>query len=222
MKAIPRSNQPWTRLEQDGVSKMHDGELLAAVIGMGFRKENAVDLSNRVLASYDLPELANLTYLELKQQFKNDIHAKRVHAMFEIFRRTNKKIKMKSIEESKKIKTAEDVYNYFVDEIKDKKKEYFYVIMLNTKNRVIGKELISVGTLNASLIHPREVFNPAIKSSANSIILVHNHPSGDCIASQEDKNITKILSNAGDLLGIKVLDHIIIGFDNYSSINNKL
>lgn len=218
MKEIPRSNQPWTRLEQDGVSAMHDGELLAAVIGMGFGKENAVDLSNRVLASYDFTELANLSFLELKQEFKKDIHAKRVQAMFEIFRRTNKIIKYG---DSKQIKTAEDVYNYFVDDIKDRKKEHFYVIMLNTKNRIIGKELISVGTLNSSLIHPREVFNPAIKASANSIILVHNHPSGDCKPSKEDENVTKILYDAGDLLGIKVLDHVIIGKDGFTSLKEN-
>ena len=84
--------------------------------------------------------------------------------------------------------------------------------------RVIGKELISVGTLNSSLIHPREVFNPAIKASANSIILVHNHPSGDCKPSNEDKEVTKKLQDAGKIVGINVLDHVIIGKDLYLSI----
>ena len=92
---------------------------------------------------------------------------------------------------------------------------------LLTKNRVIGEELISVGTLNSSLIHPREVFNPAIKASANSIILVHNHPSGDFKPSDKDDEVTKLLSDAGKLLGIGVVDHVIIGGNNYISLKEE-
>ena len=93
----------------------------------------------------------------------------------------------------------------------DKNKEHFYALLLDTKNRIISEQLISVGTLNASLIHPREVFNPAIKASANAIILVHNHPSGDCKPSKEDISVTKMLNESGELIGIKVLDHVVVG-----------
>jgi len=219
IKEMPWYTQPWIRVQNDGVSAMNDAELLAAVLGKGVGTENAVDLSHRVLASYNFCKLANLSLPELKREFKKDIHAIRVHAMFEIVRRTNKLAKHGF---SKKIETAEDVYNHFVDELKDKKKEHFYVLFLDTKNRIIGEELVSVGTLNSSLVHPREVFKGAIKASANSVIFVHNHPSGDYNPSKDDKEITKRLYDAGNILGIKILDHIVVGTDGFCSVKGKL
>ena len=215
IKEMPWYNQPWMRVENDGVSAMNDAELLAAVLGEGYGEDNAVDLSNRVLASYNFSKLANLSLPELKREFKKDIHAIRVHAMFEIVRRTNKLAKHGF---SKKIETAEDVYNHFVDILMEKKKEHFYALLLDSKNRVISEELISVSTLNASMIHPREVFNPAIKMSSNALILVHNHPSGDCTPSEKDKEVTKTLAEVGKLVGVSVLDHIIIGRNQFISL----
>jgi len=215
---MPWYNQPWTRVENNGVSAMNDAELLAAVLGEGYGKDNAVDLSNRVLASYNFSKLANLSLPELKREFKKDIHAIRVAAMFEIVRRTNKLSKHGF---TKKIETAEDVYNHFVDELKDKKKEHFYALYLDTKNRIIEEELVSVGILDASLIHPREVFNSAVKISCCSVILVHNHPSGECEPSIADTEVTRMLCAAGELLGINVIDHIIIGNNNYLSMKEK-
>lgn len=218
IKEMPWYNQPWTRVANDGVSAMNDAELLAAVLGEGYGEENAVDLSNRVLASYNFSKLATLSVPELKRAFKKDIHAIRVAAMFEIVRRTNKLAKHGF---SKKIETAEDVYNHFVDELKDKKKEYFYALYLDTKNRIIEEELVSVGILDASLIHPREVFNPAIKASSHAVILVHNHPSGECEPSVADTEVTRMLYAAGELLGINVIDHIIIGNNTFLSMKEK-
>jgi len=119
---------------------------------------------------------------------------------------------------SKKITNAEDVYNHFVDELSDKKKEHFYALLLDTKNRNIAEELVSVGILDASLIHPREVFKAAISANCRSMILVHNHPSGDCEPSGADKEVTKNLLEVGEILGIDVLDHVIVGKDNYMSM----
>lgn len=215
---MPWYTQPWMRVQNDGVSAMNDAELLAAVLGKGAGTENAVDLSCRVLASYNFTSLAALSLQELKKAFRNDIHAIRVAAMFEIVRRTNRLARHGF---SKKIETAEDVYNHFVDELRDKKKEHFYALYLDTKNRIIEEELVSVGILDASLIHPREVFNPAIKASAHAVILVHNHPSGECEPSDDDKEVTKMLYNAGEIIGISILDHIIIGKNNYFSMKEK-
>ncbi len=215
---IPWFDRPWTRLKKKGVSNLSNAELLAAVLGRGNKKENAIDLSHRVLSKHHFNKLTDLSLTELEKEFKNDIQAMRIQAMFEIFRRTNR---LNKGGYKQKIKTAEDVFNHYVDKLQDENKEHFYALLLNTKNQIISEELISVGTLNSSLIHPREVFNPAIKASANSIILVHNHPSGDCTPSSEDKEVTKIITNAGDILGIKVLDHIIIGKENYFSLKNK-
>jgi DNA repair protein RadC len=217
IKDIPWYNRPGMRLKKKGVSTLSDAELLAVVIGRGNKEENAVDISNRVLKSHNFNKLSNLTFHELEDQFKNQVPAMKMLAMFEIFRRANK-LTRKGYKAS--IKTAKDVYSYFVDELQEKNKEFFYALLLDTKNKIIGEELISVGTLNSSLIHPREVFNPAIKASANSIILVHNHPSGDCEPSEEDEKMTKKINEGGDLLGIKVLDHVIIGNDDFKSMKD--
>ena len=218
IKEMPFYNRPGVRLKRKGVSALSDSELLAVVLGRGDFTENAVDQANRVLSGFNFDKLASLSLLELEKEFRNSVKAMKINAMFEIFRRTNR-LKNKGFKV--KIKTAEDVFNFYKDELEDKNKEHFYALLLDTKNRIISEQLISVGTLNASLIHPREVFNPAIKASANAIILVHNHPSGDSELSNEDEEITKILFNAGELLGIKLLDHIIIGKNDFTSLKKK-
>ena len=126
--------------------------------------------------------------------------------------------------------TIESLLNRLVSLEKDVKlklsnldKEHFMILHLDTRNRVIKDEIVSVGTLNSSLIHPREVFKSAIKESANSVIIVHNHPSGEVDPSEEDKEITEILFDAGKLLSIKVLDHVIVGDGKwYSFRENKV
>jgi len=218
IKEIPWYNRPGIRLKKKGVSSLSDSELLAIVLGRGNKEENAVDISNRVLKSHNFDKLPDLSFHELEKEFKNQVPAMKVIAMYEIFRRTNKLYKKGY---KPKINTAQDVFNYFVDELQNKKKEQFYALFLDTKNKIIGEELISVGTLNTSLMHPREVFNPAIKASANSLVLVHNHPSGDVKPSKEDIEITKKLETAGSLLGISVVDHVIVGKNSYMSLKDQ-
>ncbi|AOZ92281.1 RadC family protein [Paenibacillus crassostreae] len=120
-----------------------------------------------------------------------------------------------------KIRSPEDVYNLIEPEFRYLQKEHFVVILLNSKNAVIATELISIGSLNACLVHPREVFRPAIKRSSASIICCHNHPSGSPDPSPEDISITKRLSDAGTLIGIDVLDHIVIGHKQYVSLKER-
>jgi len=218
MREVPWFNRPGTRLKRKGATSLSDSELLAIVLGRGDKNENAVDLSNRVLASQNFDKLADLSLLELEKQFRNPVKAMKINAMFEIFRRTNK-LRKKGYKSQ--IKTAHDVYNYYVDELQGRTKEYFYALFLDTKNRIMREELISVGTLNASMMHPREVFHPAIQASCNSVILVHNHPSGDCKPSEQDKEVTKTLIDAGKLLGVNVLDHVIIGKDTFYSLKEE-
>ncbi|MDQ0086738.1 DNA repair protein RadC [Paenibacillus anaericanus] len=119
------------------------------------------------------------------------------------------------------IRTPEDVYKLVEPEMRYLKVEHFVILMLNSKNGVIAKEVISIGSLNACIVHPREVFRPAIKRSSASIICVHNHPSGNPDPSREDEAITKRLTEAGTLLGIDVLDHIVIGHQKYVSIKER-
>ncbi|MEM4257918.1 MAG: DNA repair protein RadC [Candidatus Thermoplasmatota archaeon] len=218
LKEIPWYNQPGVRLRKKGASVLSDAELLAIVLGRGDYTENAVDLSNRVLARYNFNKLAQLSFAELEKEFRNPVKALKMQAMFEIFRRTNR---LNHHGYATKIQNAEDVHRFFMDNLSDKKKEFFYALLLDAKNRIIEEVLVSIGILNASLIHPREVFNPAIKASAHAIILVHNHPSGECEPSSADIEITNMLSESGKLIGINVLDHVIIGKEKYISMREK-
>ena len=218
IKEMPYYNRPGVRLQRKGVSVLSDAELLAVVLGRGDFTENAVDQANRVLSVYNFDRLVGLSVHELEVEFRNPVKAMKIRAMFEIFRRTNR-LQRKGFKQ--KVSSAEDVFHFYLDELADKKKEQFHALLLDTKNHIIGDALIAVGTLNASLIHPREVFNPAVKASANAVVLVHNHPSGDCRPSREDEEVTKLLDEAGDVLGIKVVDHVIIGSDGFTSLREK-
>ena len=215
---MPWFERPGARLKKKGASALSDAELLAIVLGRGSKQENAIDLSCRVLKDCNLHKLAALSLVELESTFGDDVKAMRMCAMFELFRRTNR---LSRHGFSGQMSTAEDVYHYFVDELQEKKKEHFYALYLDTKNRVIAEELVSVGILNAALIHPREVFAPALKAHCQSVILVHNHPSGDCTPSKEDEEVTRLLRDAGELVGVSLLDHIVIANNGYLSMKEK-
>jgi len=218
IKDMPWFNRPGARLKRKGVFSLSDAELLAIIIGRGDKTENAIDLANRVLATNNFDKMAELSLSELEKEFRNPVKAMKINAMFEIFRRANKLMKKGF---KVQIKTASDVYQYYVDELQNKTKEYFYALFLDTKNRILKEELVSIGTLNESLIHPRELFNSAVQASCNSVIIVHNHPSGDCVPSDSDKEVTKVLVEAGEIMGIKVLDHVIIGKEGFVSLKES-
>jgi len=217
MKEMPFFTQPYHRLKKKGASALGDDELLAIIIRSGLKGENARDTANKLLKEYNLNKLGQCSLTELKKILKDEVKALRIMALSELIRRHNRLTKGGLNE--KTIESAQDVYNYFVDKLKDKKKEHFYVLFLDSKNKLISEDLISVGTLNSSIVHPREVFNNAIRENANSIILVHNHPSGNPQPSEEDKEITELLVKAGELLSIKVLDHVIIGREKWYSFD---
>jgi DNA repair protein RadC len=217
IKDMPFFTQPYYRLRKNGVSSLSDAELLAIIISSGSKGENAIDTANRLLKRYNFNKLSELSLTELQKEL-GEVKALRLLSMFEVYRRFSK-LNRKGFTQT--IECAKDVFNIFVDELKDKKKEHFYVLYLDTKNRIIEKpELISIGTLNASIIHPREIFKEAVRRSANAVILVHNHPSGDCEPSAEDERITERLSKVGELMDIKVLDHVIVG-EGYWSWSEK-
>jgi DNA repair protein RadC len=202
---IPWWNRPSSRIRK---GELDPAQLLSLIIWSGNKKDNAIDLSNKLLKKYSLSKLSTLSLTELEQEVSK-LGAIRIKAMFELFRKT-KWVERGGFKPT--IESAQDVFNYFVDFLGSKKKEHFYVICLDTKNRIIESPvLVSRGTLNASLVHPREVFKEAVKRSANSVILVHNHPSGDCSPSSEDLMVTEKLVAVGEMLGIKVLDHVIVG-----------
>jgi DNA repair protein RadC len=208
IKDMPWWNKPHVRLKKNGEDKLNPAELLSLILWSGKKGENAIDISNKLLKKYSFSKLASLSLTELEKEV-GKLGAIKIKAMYEIFRKTNW-VKRGGFKPT--IESAQDVFNLFVDDLKDKKKEHFYVICIDTKNRIIEAPiLVSRGTLNASLVHPREVFKEAIKRSANSIILVHNHPSGDSNPSDEDLSVTEKLKQVGSLVGIEVLDHVIVG-----------
>ena len=217
IKDISLENRPRERLEKQGPSVLSDAELLAIILKTGNKDENVIDVSNRLISKYGVDKLSNCSLAEL-QEIKGIGNAKasQIIALFEFNKRHNI-----SKQNGKPIKTAKDVFDYCSPKLSGVDKEQFMILHLDTRNKIIKDEIVSVGTLNSSLIHPREVFKSAIKESANAIILVHNHPSGDAEPSEEDKKITDILFKAGELLSIKVLDHVIIGKDSWHSFKDK-
>jgi DNA repair protein RadC len=132
-----------------------------------------------------------------------------------------KRIGSRKWETGQPLRSAEDVYQHFRENLGREKRELFYVVLLNNKNRKMREVKVSEGSLTASLVHPREVFNPVIRDSAAGVIFVHNHPSGDPAPSPEDIDITKRLKEVGDVMGVRVLDHVVIGHDRYFSFNDK-
>lgn len=206
---MPFFTRPGFKLKEKGVKALDTAELLSIILGAGIPGENAIDLSNRLLKKYNLSNLPKCTLKELTNECKGDeVKALKITSLFELSKRYNK---LMTWGFKNYIKSAKDVFNIFKDDFRNSKQEEFYVVLLDIKNNIISKRGISLGTLNESIVHPRDVFKEAIKESANSIILVHNHPSGDPTPSLEDKEITEKLVEIGELLGIRVLDHVIIG-----------
>ncbi|MFO3715969.1 RadC family protein [Anaerococcus cruorum] len=219
IKDFDLEDRPRERLISKGAASLSDEELLAIIIGTGTRDKNVIELSREILETFSYENLSDIEVSELIK-IKGIKSAKASSIVASL--RFGQRIAQKTIEKKiTKISSSEDIYNYLKNELADKKNEYFYAILLDTKNVIISKEVISIGTLDASLVHPREAFKPAVKKSAKSIIFVHNHPSGDFSPSNDDFKTTQRLVEAGDILDIKVLDHIIIGKDGYYSFKKE-
>jgi len=198
--------RPRERLEQFGTEALSNAELLAVLLKSGTKKANVLQMSHKLLAKYGLKQLANCSVQELCTEHGiGKAKACQITALFELYRR------VPNNKESEYINCAEDVVNRYMIKMENLRKEHVIAIYLDTKNKIICDETITVGILNQSLVHPREVFHGAIKHLANSVIVVHNHPSGDPTPSKDDLEVTEKLKEAGETLGIKLIDHLIIG-----------
>jgi DNA repair protein RadC len=218
IKDIPKENRPREKLIKSGAENLSDAEILALILEKGTKKENVIEMSQRLIDFYTLESLSECSLKELRDiDGIGFAKACQIKALFEFNKRHNQSKNKKN-----KISCAEDVFNLMHERLKDEKQEHFYIIMLDTKNNIIQNPvLITKGILDASIVHPREIFKPAIKNSASKIILVHNHPSGDPTPSREDIEITHKLISFGDELGIKVLDSIVIGRNEWRSWEEK-
>ncbi len=198
---------PRERITVDGVESLTDRELLAAVLGSGYAGTPVSDVADRMLRDGSLESLGRQTLKELKRiRGLGLARACQLLALFEIGRRVYGRLQ--AIEQP--IRNPEDVLP-LVQHYARMPKEHFLSVMLNTRHMPIGVELVSVGSLNASIVHPREVFRPAVLAAAASLVLVHNHPSGDPTPSEDDLEITQRLRRVGEMMGIEVLDHMILG-----------
>lgn len=220
IKALPIAEQPREKLMNQGVSQLSVSELLAILLRTGTKNSSALSLGNKIVSKCgdDLTELHQMTLEELCTiDGIGESKACQILAAVEL----GKRMKQSTIMRKAKLSSPNDVVSFFSAELIESKVEKFIAVLLNTKNEVINWDVISIGSLNASIVHPREVFNRAIKRSAASLIVVHNHPSGHIDPSREDINITKRLFEAGQLIGIPLIDHIIIGRDKYYSFKEE-
>ncbi len=217
IKDISPENRPRERLQLQGPSALSNAELLALILKSGTKKENVLEICNKLISKYSLDGLAQATLPELIQEHGiGKAKACQIVALFELYKRT------KSVQREKlQIKSAQDIANIYLPKLQPLNKEQFVVVYLDARNRIISDEIITLGTVNASLIHPREVFHGAIKNLASAIIVIHNHPSGDPTPSKEDLEITQRLEQTSKIVGIRLLDHLIIGKTYWSYKNQE-
>ncbi len=219
MKELPEDIRPRERLLNEGAGALSDIELLAILVRTGSRETTALDLASMLMARFkSLRLLADATVEELSEvKGVGPAKACQIQAALELAKR----ISQFSGPQRPVIRSPDDAACLVMEEMRHLDREHFRALLLNTKNQVIGADKVSVGTLNSSTVHPRELFRNAIKRSAASVILVHNHPSGDPTPSREDLDVTGRLCEAGRIIGIEVLDHIIIGDNKYISLKAK-
>lgn len=214
IKETPYAERPREKLIKKGAGALRDSELLAILLRTGQRNKNVVELARDILRKHKTG-LADVSIEELiRTHGLGKVKAAEVVACFELGRRYLKgkrtKIYLKPSDVWKELK-----------DIRNNKKEHFVVLFLDTHKQEVRREVISVGTLTESLAHPREVFEPAIRCSAAAVMVAHNHPSGDPTPSDEDIEITRRLRDAGDILGIDLIDHVIVTNDDYKSFKQE-
>lgn len=215
IKSMPEDERPREKLIKYGVESLSNVELLAIILKTGYKDVSALEISRQLISRHGsgINALVDISVEELSRvKGIGPSKASGIMAAVELGKRV-----LVSEENKKKINSPTDVSNYLMKEMGDLKKEHFNIIMLDNKNQVIEVHNVSIGSLNSAIVHPREVFKNAVRRSSASIILAHNHPSGNASPSKEDISITKRLVECGELMGIKVLDHIIVGKKEYFS-----
>ncbi|MEN1970484.1 DNA repair protein RadC [Lentibacillus sp. N15] len=219
IKDVPKEERPRERLVTLGPKQLSNQELFAILLASGTKEESVMVLAQRLLTHFEgLTLLTEATFEELTA-IKGIGPAKGVLllAAIELGKRMNQ---FKPLDRYV-IRSPKDGADYIMEEMRGLNQEHFVVLFLNTKNQIIHRQTIFVGSLNASIVHPREVFREAVKRSAASIICAHNHPSGDPTPSHEDIHVTRRLVESGKMIGIEVLDHLVIGDRKFASLKEK-
>lgn len=217
IKDLPKSDRPREKLIAKGADNLKDSELLAILLRTGTKGKNVIEIASHILAKYSKKRLLQMTYQDLAQI--NGIDSGKATTLLAAFELAKRALEVNDTN-LPVISDAKDAVAQLSD-MRDLKKEHFVVLYLNAKNQLVHKETISMGTLDANLVHPREVFEPALKYSAAQIIAAHNHPSGDPKPSEDDLEVTKRLTEAGKMMGIEVMDHVIVSKNSYFSFKEE-
>ncbi len=222
LKNLPVSERPYEKCERYGVANLSDAELLAVIIKCGTQNKTAIDVSNQILNySKEIPGLSILNYLSLQELMSIEgigrVKAIQLLCIAELSKRMAREKKRKTLA----LLTPNAVADYYMQDLRYLTYEQVILLMVDTKNCIIKDVIISKGTVNLSMAEPREIFINALKCGAVRIILLHNHPSGDPAPSESDIALTRRIKEAGELIGIQLLDHIIIGDNIYISLKEK-
>ena len=221
VRDLPADERPRERLLAEGAASLSNTELLAVLLRTGVKDDSVLRVAEKVLALYKERGLAAITQMSAKElsSIKGVGMAKAatILAAVELGRR----LALKAAEARTVVHGPADAASYVMPRFRFERREHFAVLLLNAKNHILALKTISVGTLTSSVVHPREVFQAAIEQSAASVILVHNHPSGDPAPSGEDIAVTRRMVEAGEIMDIPVLDHVIVGYDKFISLKEE-
>lgn len=213
------ADRPRERLLRQGAMSLSNQELLAILLRSGTKEESVLSLANRVLSSFE--RLHHLKHATIEEMMTikgiGEVKAIQLLAAIELGRR----LSQKQVDEKYTIRSPQDAAAYLMPDMTSLTQEHFVVLFLNVKNQIIHRQTIFIGSLNASIVHPREIFREAVKRSAASIICAHNHPSGVPTPSPEDIEVTKRIQEAGYIIGIDLVDHVIIGDHQFISLKEK-
>ena len=218
MKNIPGAERPYEKCLAMGPGSLSDVELLAVLLRTGVPGENVLELSRRILYDSGEEGLLGLHQFSMEQLMKLNGIGKVKAAQLVCIAELSKRLTKASASETLCFSSAHSIATYYMEDLRHKKQETVKLLMLNTKGKLLGENEISKGTVNASIITPREIFIEALQKGAVGIVLMHNHPSGEPWPSEEDILLTKRIKNAGELIGIELLDHIVIGNNCYVSL----
>jgi DNA repair protein RadC len=219
IRDFPQDERPRERFISNGPESLSNHELIAILLRTGTKDESVLQLSNRLLTSFEGLRLLKAATLEEITSIKGIGQAKAIQILAAV--EVGRRISNLNDNDRYVIRSPEDGANFVMNDMRFLSQEHFVCLYLNTKNQVLHKKTVFIGSLNASIVHPREVFREALKRSAASIIAIHNHPSGDPAPSREDIEVTKRLVECGKMIGIDVLDHLIIGENKFVSLKEK-
>ncbi len=223
MKDIPVEDRPYEKLEKTGAENLTDAELLAIIIRTGSHNDTSLDLTRRIISTYSdgrgLQCLRKASISQLREiKGVGRVKAIQIKAAIELGSRL---LAPAADKKKNRIASPDDIGALYIEKFRHSNREYFTVLVLNTRNEIIRDLNISIGSLSETVVHPREVFAEVLKEPAAAVILMHNHPSGDPSPSKNDKETTKRLVDAGKILGIRILDHVIIGDGNMFSFKEN-